>query len=361
MKFCKAPFTGMTIDPLGFIVLCCNSVDRKNNFIKITEVNDLHEYFLGEQYKEWRNKISSQGFDSIPSCLNCTNASKDNLNGEYLRFDQYNISNPLKINYLEVTNSNICNQICSTCGSFYSTKWQKQEKHLPEWARHNVKTNNLSDESISKIIKVIPQLEVLELKGGEPFADKNNLKLLKELLRCNPKCQVVITSNFHHISDEWWETLSKLENLSIGASIDGIFESYDWIRSGNFQNTYDNIEKFISITGIKPTINVCVSVYNILTLHEIRDFFPDFNVSMSNVVNTPTHLSPNIINTDDLKAIVYDQFYGAPPKDLIDSLDFKSISSTELVNKFKEHTNALNKVRKSNIFEIQPKLHSLFY
>lgn len=360
MNLCKAPFTGMTIDPLGFIALCCNSVDRKNSFIKITEVDDLHEYFIGEQYEYWRELVLEEGFESIPSCRNCTMAVKNNASGEYLRFNNYKISTPLKINYLEVTNSNICNQNCSTCGSLYSTKWRKFEKDMPEWARHNVAATYLSDESINKIMKVLPNLQTLDLKGGEPFADKNNLKFLKELVVKNPECSVNITSNFEHIPDSWWETLSSLKNLKIGASIDGIGRKYDWIRSGDFENTLNNLQRFHSITGIKPSINVCVSVYNIFSLREISDFFDGYNVSMSNIVNTPKYLSPNIIKSDKLKKIVYEQFDGNIPSDLKNSMQYEELCDNQLIKKFKDYTNSMNKIRNSNIFDLEPNLVSIF-
>lgn len=360
MTFCKAPFTGMTIDPMGFIALCCNSVDRKNSFIKITEVDDLHDYFMGEQYKYWRELISEEGFESISSCRNCAVAVKNNFNGEYLRFNRYEISTPLKINYLEVTNSNICNQNCSTCGSLYSTKWRKFEKDMPEWARHNIPATHLSNESINKIMKVLPNLEILELKGGEPFADKNNLKFLKELVKTNPECYVNITSNFEHIPDTWWETLSLLKNLNIGASIDGIGKKYDWIRSGNFANTCENLEKFTSITGIKPCINVCVSIYNIFSLREISDFFSDYDIHMSNIVNTPKYLSPNIIESKRLKKILYDQFDGDIPGDLKASMSFEWLNDKDLIRKFNDYTHSINRIRNSNIFELEPKLSIAF-
>ena len=37
---------------------------------------------------------------------------------------KFSIKNPIKLTYLEMTTSNVCNQTCVMCDSFFSTKWK---------------------------------------------------------------------------------------------------------------------------------------------------------------------------------------------------------------------------------------------
>ena len=99
-----------------------------------------------------------------------------------------------------MTTSNICNQTCVMCNSYFSTKWKKLEHHFIKAGfkeeRYPHPTMAYSKESTDKILKVLPNLKILQIKGGEPFADKNNLKILTKLAEVNPNCKVILVSNF---------------------------------------------------------------------------------------------------------------------------------------------------------------------
>ena len=361
--FCKAPFTGLTIDPAGWIVMCCNTGDREQFGVKITDVEDLNEFFRDQQYQRVRNTISKEGFEAVPECWRCTKAIQNNMKSEVHNYDRYTPSKDLTIKYLEVTTSNVCNQTCAMCTSYFSTKWRKIERHMPEWAQENHPTFAMSDASIEKILRVIPGLDFLNIKGGEPFADKNNLKILTKAAETNPDCEIIITSNFQNIPDEWFEPLSKLKKLCIGASIDGVGKTYDWIRGGNFENTYANILKFKEKTGAHVGINMCTSIYNLYNLKETQEFFEGYSQNFYNVVITPPFLSPNLIDPIKLKKLLLEQY----------DYDIRNISSNlwnidpveeyiknQMRERFFEYTEALNKVRGFNIFDVHRQLYDIF-
>lgn len=360
---CKAPFVGLTIDPSGQIIMCCATGDRQQFNAKITDVEDLTEFFRGKQYEHLRSKMTSEGINGIKECWKCAEAVKKGAMEEIYNYDRYTPSDDLNIRYLEVTTSNVCNQTCAMCSSYFSTKWRKIESQFPHWAYDKHQTFALSDESIEKILRVIPNLGHLNIKGGEPFADKNNLKILTKVAETNPKCEVIITSNFQNIPEEWFEPLSKLENLIIGASVDGTGKTYDWIRGGDFENTYFNILEFQQKLNVRVNINMCISLYNIFNLRKTQEMFDGYVQNFYNVVISPQYLSPALIDTHKLKEILLAQ-YGDNSDNI--SKNLWNITQTsepwrsELIKRFFLYTESMNKVRGFDIFEIHPELADIF-
>lgn len=353
---CKAPFLGITIDPAGWIQLCCATNDRRYFGKKITDVDSLKDFFLGGLYDEIRSQMKDGGLGSIGQCSHCWKS----LEGGWSEADNYatkSYSEPLTIRYLEVTTSNICNQTCVTCSSYFSSKWRKLEKQFGRGASPSF---HLNDESIDKILAVLPDLHYLQIKGGEPFADKNNLKILKELARVNPACKLIITSNFQNIPDEWFDVLKLLKNIQVGASIDGIHETYDWIRGGSFEQTVATMEKFYQITNTKIIVNICVSIYNIFMLKEIRAYFSDKeyvdSVICNNLVSYPEYLSIDLLK----KSKIMSAIGSSEEFNNIKNVNGTLRPNPDLVSQFYKHTETMNKVRGSNIFTLQPQLADIF-
>ncbi len=110
---CQVPFTGITIDSLGNLVVCCAS-DRFP--IKhISEVDNLSTFFNSEIYEKIRKPFKDGTFLSLENCLHCSQAIKTGSVGFIQTYDNLGFSYELdgvKIQYLEVTTSNICNQAC---------------------------------------------------------------------------------------------------------------------------------------------------------------------------------------------------------------------------------------------------------
>jgi hypothetical protein len=369
--FCKAPFAGITIDPSGWVTLCCNTTNRKYFQANINTIDSLKDIFFGEKFNDLRKTMSEEGFGRIPQCEVCINAVKGKYTAEYQNYNsRINEFRPVKLRYLELTASNICNQTCVTCSSYFSSKWLKLEQKMNLGIGGHNPPFILSKDSVDKIIEVLDDLEVLQIKGGEPTADKNNLKILRKLAEINPNCRVIIISNFQEISNEWWEVLSSLNNLEMSSSLDGIGETYDWIRGGDFNKTYDNMLKFKEMHSSDLRINPCVSLYNLFHLHELNENIQkDFtHIFFGNVVISPKHLSPHILQEKLLPMLEsyygkdYEKKYFITPGLLNMPSTFlpENVSISDLYGKFKYHTESMNKVRGVNIFELQPQLLDIF-
>lgn len=376
---CEAPYLGITIDPAGNINMCCNTMDREQFGTKITDIDNLEEFFKGKQYDKLRKQMSTVGMEGIKNCEICwivnqggeAEVTNYHKRAEYVAqggipgfsapnfHKQFKTEDPIELTYLEMTTSNVCNQTCVMCDSFFSTKWAKIEHHFKRGVNP---TFSMSDESVDKILDVLPKLKILQIKGGEPFADKNNLKILTRLVEVNPDCRVILVSNFQRIPDEWWQVLMALNCLQVGVSVDGIGDMYNWIRGGDFDKVIENIKEFNNLVDCKFgfSVNMCISIYNLYNIKATQDYFKDYSCNVYNVVQSPNYLSPAIVPKDKLQKILQDE-YGNDKTDVSPNLlNVNHVIDQDLVDKFYNHTKTMNMVRRFDVYDIEPRLKTLF-
>ena len=316
-SLCKAPFSGLEISPDGQIVLCCMS--SRNHLAHIDDVDDIEEFYNGSIMEKYRQELEDGNYKTMKPCGRCYELEKNHMRGfkrtlegrigswspncmgNFTKFDEdwyarkEGKKRPLR--YLEYTLSNICNASCSTCNSLFSHKWQEIDKKFGRKVFSMVK---LGDDSISKIEKVLYGLETLTIKGGEPFADIRNIRILKKLYEINPSCRVYIVSNFYTITPEAMEILKmSTGHLEVNGSVDGVGRVYDWIRSNTFEHMVKTMERYYKETGRKININVCISLYNFFHLEKIIDYFKNKEyikcISFMNVTNRPPYVDIQLL------------------------------------------------------------------
>ena len=294
MKNCTFPWTGMTIDPQGYLTLCCMIESKKGIFnIHISDVDSLYDFFYGEEYEKIQKSFDLFGWNKIKDCVACQNDKKQNIFTGY--DDSQRFDPDLKtLQYLELTTSNTCNQQCVTCGSKFSSQWRKIEHYFDRPAE---KPYSLSANDLEKVLEVLPDLRTLTLKGGEPFADMRNVQILESLFEINPFCRVVIVTNGVLIPQKFLDIIKKYHyNFELIFSIDAVGRKYDWIRGTPFDKTVKNLELVfnlgIQVLSIVPTI----SSYNIRSLNEITEWHNSLNIECNlvwnNIVYDPRWCSP---------------------------------------------------------------------
>tara|TARA_B100001778_G_C18605266_1_gene639444 strand:- start:8676 stop:9881 length:1206 start_codon:yes stop_codon:yes gene_type:complete len=321
---CLVPDTGITINPIGELVLCCAGDHVPVGHIK--DIDDVSDFFNSSVYNDLRKKFKLKEFpDQCDVCKVHYEA------GRIARFDSYNkfsfptyeqdiSSKTIPIRYLEITTSNICNQMCVTCSGKYSSKWAPYEQHAIDvglnWRNENHKFHTeiykMTDNDVDKILKIVPHLQHLTIKGGEPFADPNNIKILKLLGETNPKCRVEICTNFQLVTNTVIDLLHKIEEVHIQASIDGTYALYDWIRGGNFEKTINNINRYHAVEGRHVIPVICISIYNWMNIVELLDFFKTVkgtpSIDLANLVTFPKYCSPLYLYPRHIKEGL-DKFY----------------------------------------------------
>ena len=371
---CKAPSSGMTIDPQGNIQMCCSSDDKWARK-KITEIDSLESYWLeSKEYIELRNRMATKNsIVDIPECYNC-HKLVDGLRTEQASYKDFDIKSPLSIKYLEVTFSNICNQSCVMCSPYFSTKLVKLHKQTGYMGAEKAALWTLSDESIGKIMDVLPGLEVIQIKGGEPFADRNNLRILERLLLVNPECKVIIITNGTSFSKEFIKVFQGMKNVTISLSIDGTDDVYKWVRGTDFNNTIESVNMFYEETGHRFHVQTAITAYTLSSTIDIHSQLSPLDsiraFSFINIVDDPDFLSPAMLDDDDfdneLSKIV--NYFGALPWYIRQNLLIKNLYFTtpyvdgereKLMKAFMNRTKIFNKFRGFNIEEHVPVIKNL--
>lgn len=379
--FCKAPYSGLTVNPTLDIVQCCVDqwwLDGKPPNLR--DVN-LKDYFYNSQEMIDRREQFLKPHDQVERCKICSQQWK--AGEEHIVADFYNQRNPedvAKFRFLEVTTSNTCNQACVMCFPNFSTKlakiWRAKQKEDPEFVQEHLgKTYSeqelspsfMVDEDLEKIYEVLPGLTTLFLKGGEPFADKNNLKILR---RANKETVIDIISNGSSIPDEFIKELKRFDEVHIGFSIDGTDDIFEWIRGSKYKKSIDNMERFFQETGQVYKINVAVQIMN---LHGFTDLLEDASelegltrIEFNNIVTNPEFLSARMWPQSYIDKAVSEfeevrSWYDLTIHSNLHTIkSFEDDKRKELTPKLLQRIKMYNQLRGIDITKINPKL-SIFY
>ena len=285
---CRMLFNGgLTINPDGRIVLCCVSTQKELGHI--SDIDNLNEFYNSSLLNEIRETMKS---GSLPEdwCFSCINWRK---NGERAAIDDWvklEIEwNPddveyHTINFLEFAPSNICNQNCAMCGSVYSSKWIEWDNDAIEdgltfrfkkpW--HSYVTNfhnevwSMDDKDLQKIYDVLPNVRRINLKGGEPFADKRNYDLIRHCIKLKNPPVIAATTNFSSIPNEIMDLICDYPKFRMGVSIDGTDKVYEWVRGASYKQTIDNCHTYMKRSD--NGMLVVTATPTIYTLYSLDDY-----------------------------------------------------------------------------------------
>lgn len=196
--------------------------------------------------------------------------------------------NPLQI---KLTTSNLCNGQCITCNPKSSSSWAMLEGNPTKYAKIN---HDLLDFGInwSNIVS-------LSFVGGEPLLEKQNFKILQNLIDLNnTNCFIsIVTNGSISLTNKQFEILEQFPNLNICLSIDGTFKSFEYLRYPlKWDKLLENLKMFKSITK-NISVSCMISNCNIYFYSDLINFFREQNLNylMKQIIN------PFIFNPSNLK------------------------------------------------------------
>ena len=287
-KNCYLAHHGFTIEPnTGNISFCCmdhtlwQTKDRPIPVVNLRDVDDLQKWWEEEYKKVW--EIYEEGKQgSINPCWSCFGDKKDKKDTVFASYARnlksgkidwkYEKDGKNKIRFIELASSNICNQMCVMCSGKYSNQWHK---HDAEFGHGDNKLWRFTDEDYQKILKLIPNLDIIFIKGGDCFADQMHIDLIEKVSELNPNCKVSIATNLQGLRKSHLSFLSKLNETDMIVSVDGIHDMYNWIRGGDFDRVEKNMEMYYEATGNKISLTITISLYNFWALEDIFEYFYD--------------------------------------------------------------------------------------
>jgi hypothetical protein len=215
----------MYIEPNGNVHPCCTA---RSVLYGNTNTSSLQEIWNGDAIKKFRDELVAGVKQE--ACEFCYTREQFGNDGSSLR-THFNklyledvVENPeMKLKYVDVRPSNICNFACVMCGPHLSSNWHDDAYAIFGTVKHP-KFIKISDKTRQEILDNLIHAEHVYFAGGEPLITDFHWDIL-DWLAANNKNDVGIRYNTNlsvlsyknkSVFDYW----KKFKNVKIAASID---------------------------------------------------------------------------------------------------------------------------------------------
>lgn len=334
--FCMHPFTGLATREDGAIQACCRS-----HPVGFIDKQSLEEVWNNNTMKRIRKQVLNN--ERPPECEPCFSLedqgveslrqrhiagvipeARINLYPDALSKMNHDFTMPLEIPTMELKLNNLCNLKCRMCHPGDSTSWNDWSEikdyykdtgkviyNLVE--EHNLENKPLLDKFQdnpqwwNSLEKNLPHFRRVEFAGGEPLMDPQHYRILDMLAPYGNQIEIKYATNLTTLGKSnrnIWEYWPKFKSVAVNVSIDGIGDSYEYIR-GNavWSELINNIRQIQTIPNITRIVGaVAVQVSNIMVLDKMVEYFLDDLgiVFYTNMVKYPDVLSVQTL-PEDLK------------------------------------------------------------
>jgi MoaA/NifB/PqqE/SkfB family radical SAM enzyme len=303
------PFTGLATREDGAITACCRShpigfIDKDN--LETIWNNDTMRRLRKQVLNNERPpecepcfSLEDQGVESLRQrhITNRIPESRINLYPNALNGLSEDYSMPFEIATMELKLNNLCNLKCRMCHPMDSTSWNDWGEIKDYYKRENnimyaiVEEHNLENKPFldkfqdnpewwNSLEKLLPYFRRVEFAGGEPLMDPQHYRILDMLSRYGHQIEIKYATNLsmlgkgsRNIYDYW----PKFKSIAVNVSIDGMRDSYEYIRgNADYDIMIANIKEIQNIKNISRIVGaVTVQVSNVLELDKIIEYFLD--------------------------------------------------------------------------------------
>jgi len=318
-----------------------------------------------------------------PECVQCTRKETvtghsrriffDHTIGPMLQDTNYTYTKDFHdIRMIELNMSNICNLKCRMCNGISSSAWIKEEHKLAELSADYSRPVNhpefgyriVSDDVVDRLFaypEYFRNFEYLCIKGGEPYMEPANKKILRKLIELNLAKNTVldICTNGTIIDEEFHELAKQFKETKWTISIEGVGKLYDYIRGGEnhpFEQLEANLQHFNQFDRV--IFATTIMTYNMAHLGDIQKWYDsvkrdNYEIYHLNIVATPEYLNPSLLPQSILDL--------AKQANSLDHINYThNPELARLQSTFVNFTNDLDKLRNTNVLDVCPELEELF-
>lgn len=413
-SFCPSFFNHVMNDSYGVYKACCLHVPEiKNGKVNgITVDQPLESFWNSEQLA--KDRIKSINGEYIKGCDVCYQAEKEG--GASLRTDLVESYQNDK-NFIERVQSarknngvlnhtpisveyrvgNLCNLKCRMCSpqdsNLINNEYLEITSTLSEDSLKNLfptldEPVNIDMEQYCNHIKDnVEDIEVIRFSGGEPLINKSFYELIDFFIESGHSynLDLRINTNLTKLNFDLLTKLNKFKNVNIDFSIDGIEDTYEYVRYpmkwSVINKKIDMLDQYIrnNKTNINVYANYTVQTYNLIHMLDAIDFFldrnfipvlhPVTNPHYLNIKNIPEELKEKAILkiNDKIKylKVRYTNIPESRKKWIINKLKslitlIKITSEKSSIRDFVKFTDILDKKRKQNFLELDPFTYNHF-
>lgn len=404
---CDLPWSHLSIHPHGNASICCvadhsniesQAIDFDGDSFKVMTVKSgIEKIINSDSYKKIRREMLAGKRPA--ACNTCWKVEDVGGKSKRLRDSQFRLdfdgltkldgSIDVDLTNIELRLGNYCNLKCRSCNAESSTSWisdyyqLKDVVPLPsnfdslkkyDWVTYDW----VEDESFyNQLIKNSPNINMLHISGGEPFLVPKHFYLLDKLVSdgLSKNIKIFYITNGNYDFEKIAPALDKLQNffqVYISFSLDDVMDRNTYIRSlSDWDLTIKNIKLFIKNYDFNYTITQTFNAYNFLYAEELSQFLLKsglYNLDGSgpicriipNHVHSPEYQNatvlPKKIRQDKLNSIngliseeLYNDLYGR----------YYHADDNNQMDLFLKVTDAVDRIRKEQLFEVFPKLYNI--
>lgn len=386
--------------PNSTVIPCC--VWPYDDVFGDGKTQNLEEIWNSPKYRQLRlNMLSGKKSEGCNHCYTVDKAGfrsmRQVMNGKFVHLNPLvRTTRPdgsvpdLKLSYIDIRFSNLCNFRCRGCSPALSSSWYDDHQKLFDYKSDKPRVVSVAANSPDfwdELKKQITQgVEEIYFGGGEPLIAAEHFEVLKLLiafgktdttLSYNTNLSTLSYGN-HDLADMW----SKFKDVYLGISIDDIGRRAEYFRKGtDWNGIVRNLNRLIKdFPHIHRKINCTVNVHNAYYLPEIIDwllntnvisaekFHDQFNVNMLlDPLEYVLHIYP-----EELKNRVRDKLseyilkcashgerahIGQEIRKVIEFMDKKDTSANLAL--FRKRTAALDQIRGESFVTVYPELSEM--
>jgi molybdenum cofactor biosynthesis enzyme MoaA len=325
------PFTGLATREDGAVKVCCRS-----HPVGYIQDQSLEEIWNNDVMQQIRKQVlNNERPAECAPCFNLEDQGVESLRQRHIagvipeaRINLYpnavstmrkDYTMPFEIPTIEIKMNNLCNLKCRMCNPMDSTSWndwQEVEEHYKKEDNFlvkkiidlNLKNKPFLDSFVdtdnwwSSFEKLLPYFRRVEFAGGEPLMDPTHYKILDMLAPYGDQIEIKYATNLTMLGKSnrtIWEYWPKFKSVAVNVSIDGIGDSYEYVRgNASWSELVNNIRQIQTIPNVSRIVGaVAVQVSNVLILDKMIELFLDDLgiVFYTNMVNYPNVLSAQVL------------------------------------------------------------------
>lgn len=319
---CVLPWIHAHVAATGDVHLCCIALGQENSLGHIRE-RSIGEIFASDSFARVRREMLKGEWPK--ECRGCQDREALGLpsyrhasNTKYPRYARQLTSDPSgltpAIRSTDLRLNNICNFKCRSCGVMVSNRWFSDHQLIyPEMKiAHPYQGFDKDPAFWTEFDRtILPDLEELDLAGGEPLISQSQYRLLEKLIARNKQdIRLHVTTNLSHLRFMHWDAIElwrHFPNLEVSISLDGIGPQGEYIRHGMSYATWveNTLRVKRELPDVRRRLHFVVSIFNVTDLREhyeaiIQGDFVDPNCITFTFLNWPAYMSIQVL-TPQLK------------------------------------------------------------
>lgn len=299
-NFCIIPWIGISESAIGVYRPCCNARCK----LDIPKGVDINEAFYSPAYDKMRQQfLNNERPEECKVCWDKEDAGvrsyRDSYNDKFRNL--YNGADKPTLSYWDVKFDNKCNLQCRMCNPDSSNQIWKTidlydvtETPKPDFlAKVFTSTREGTFSYKDKKKEIMDNLEhvrVFKVTGGEPFLSPDFIEIMDTLIERDlaKNVSVECTTNGTKFYKEYLDRFLHFKEISVNISIDGVDESYDYVRYPynweKLDERLNELYEFVEANGLQHDrrfnckYSCLVNSYNWLALGDLYERLQEYTL-----------------------------------------------------------------------------------